>query len=198
MKRTIPILTALLLTLAACGGDDDAEATVPDTTVAETTVPETTVAETTLPATTLPATTVPETTPPATTEPSGSSDSNSSDSAAVALDADQQAAADAWSTVFDSAVPFADKAALVEDADALQATIEGYTTLGETMGGVTLVPTAVTVEGDTATITYDVMFGGTAAYEDVEGAINRVDGVWIVPRSEFCGFMAQARNACPA
>ena len=45
-----------------------------------------------------------------------------------ALDADQQAAADAWATVFDSTVGFADKSAFMEDADALQATVESYTT----------------------------------------------------------------------
>lgn len=54
------------------------------------------------------------------------------------------------------------------------------------------------IDGDTATITYDVMFGESVAYSDLTGEITRVDGEWIVPRSEFCSFMASARNPCPA
>lgn len=52
------------------------------------------------------------------------------------LDADQQAAADAWATVFDSNIAYADKSALIEDAEALQATVESYTTAGVAMGGI--------------------------------------------------------------
>jgi iron complex transport system substrate-binding protein len=122
----------------------------------------------------------------------------SGDESSVALDADQQAAADAWATVFDSTIGFDAKSGLLEDADALQATVESYTTAGEAMGGISLVPTAVVVEGESATITYDVMFGDTAAYTDLTGTIDKVGDAWVVPRSEFCSFMASARNACPA
>jgi iron complex transport system substrate-binding protein len=66
------------------------------------------------------------------------------------------------------------------------------------MGGISLAPTAVAVDGDAATITYDVLFGETAAYTALEGVIARIDGVWTVGRDEFCTFMASARNACPA
>ena len=54
------------------------------------------------------------------------------------------------------------------------------------------------IEGDTATVTYDVLFGGTAAYTAQTGTLTRVDGAWIVVRDEFCSFMASARNPCPA
>jgi iron complex transport system substrate-binding protein len=104
----------------------------------------------------------------------------------------------AWAKVFDSNVPYADKAAHIEDAAVLQATIEAYTTAGETMGGITLTPTDVAVHGATATVTYDVLFGGTVAYSALEGSISLIDGTWVVGRDEFCGFMASARNACPA
>ncbi|MFV0308593.1 MAG: Fe2+-enterobactin ABC transporter substrate-binding protein [Desertimonas sp.] len=110
---------------------------------------------------------------------------------------EEQAAADAWAMVFDSAVGFDDKAPHLDDADALRETVEAYTTAGETMGGITLEPTAVVVDGDGATVTYDVLFGGTVAYADQEGSIALVDGTWVVGRDEFCGFMASARNACP-
>ena len=52
--------------------------------------------------------------------------------------------------------------------------------------------------GETATVTYDVMFGESAAYTALTGEITNVDGTWTVSRSEFCSFMASARNACPA
>ena len=119
-------------------------------------------------------------------------------STAAVLDADQHAAADAWSTVFDSTVSFDDKAAHLEDADALQPTVESYTTAGDAMGGISLVPTDVVIDGETATVTYDVMFGDSAAYTALTGEISNVDGTWTVSRSEFCSFMVSARNACPA
>jgi iron complex transport system substrate-binding protein len=100
--------------------------------------------------------------------------------------------------VFDSTVTFADKAAHMEDADALQATVESYTTAGSAMGGISLVPTDVVIDGDTATVTYDVMFGESAAYTALTGEISNVAGTWTVSRAEFCSFMVSARNACPA
>lgn len=115
-----------------------------------------------------------------------------------ALGEDEQAAADAWSLVFDSNVGYDDKAPYLAGAETLRDTIESYTTAGEAMGGITLEPTRVVVDGDTATVTYDVMFGGTAAYTSLDGEIARVDDVWTVSRDEFCTFMASARNACPS
>jgi iron complex transport system substrate-binding protein len=111
---------------------------------------------------------------------------------------DAATAGEAWARVFDSNVPYADKAAHIEDAAGLQTTIESYTTAGEAMGGITLTPTDVVVNGDTASITYDVLFGTTVAYSALDGTISRVDGTWVVGRDEFCSFMASARNACPA
>jgi iron complex transport system substrate-binding protein len=108
------------------------------------------------------------------------------------------AASLAWSTVFDSSVPFEDKAAHMADAEALRATVESYTQTGVAMGGISLVPSQVTVDGEMATITYDVMFGENAAYTDLTGTMTLVDGTWQVSRDEFCGFMASARSPCPA
>lgn len=108
-----------------------------------------------------------------------------------------QAAAAAWSLVFDSTVAYDDKAAHLADAEALRDTVESYTTAGEAMGGITLEPTDVFVDGDVATVTYDVLFGSNAAYTALEGTITNVDGTWTVSREEFCAFMASARNACP-
>ncbi len=112
--------------------------------------------------------------------------------------ATSDAAAAAWSLAFDSTVGFDGKAAHIEDAEELRSTIESYTAAGDAMGGITLDPTNVVVNGDTATVTYDVMFGGTAAYSDMTGVVALVDDTWVVSRAEFCTFMASARNACPS
>lgn len=115
-----------------------------------------------------------------------------------AFDEDQQAAADAWATVFDSTIGFDAKAPFLEDADDLRETVDSYTTAGDAMGGIALEPTAVTIDADTAAVTYDVLFGGAPAYSALEGTLTRVDATWTVGRDEFCTFMASARNACPA
>jgi iron complex transport system substrate-binding protein len=136
---------------------------------------------------------------PTTAVPSAAAiapDATASDDTAAA-DAASAAAGDAWTLVFDSAIPYDEKAAHIEDASALQSTIDAYTAAGDAMGGITLVPTEVVVDGDAATVTYDVMFGATAAYTALTGQIALVDGTWVVSRNEFCGFMASARNACP-
>jgi iron complex transport system substrate-binding protein len=100
--------------------------------------------------------------------------------------------------VFDSAVPFADKSAHLDDAVALQSTVEQYGEAGKSFGGITLEPTAITITGERAEVTYDVYFGTTAQYEGLAGAIENRDGRWTVTRDEFCGFMASARTPCAA
>jgi iron complex transport system substrate-binding protein len=71
------------------------------------------------------------------------------------------------------------------------------TAAGAAMGGISLQPTAVVIDGDVATVTYDVYFGETVAYSALEGQMANVGGIWVVARDEFCTFMASARNACP-
>jgi iron complex transport system substrate-binding protein len=110
----------------------------------------------------------------------------------------EQAVTDVWTLVFDSTVPFVEKAAHIEDAEALQGTIETYTENGSMMGGISLVPTDVAVSGDSATVTYDVLFGEAVAYDDITGEVTLVEGTWVVSRAEFCSFMASARIDCPA
>jgi iron complex transport system substrate-binding protein len=118
------------------------------------------------------------------------------DTGFTSSDAAAEDAASAWTTVFDSTIAFDDKAAHLAEASALRPTIESYTAVGASMGGIMLVPTAVVVVGDVAMVTYDVIFGGTAAYTALTGEIERLDGEWVVSRDEFCDFMASARNPC--
>jgi iron complex transport system substrate-binding protein len=65
------------------------------------------------------------------------------------------------------------------------------------MGGIQLTPTNTVIDGETATVTYDVLFAGNPAYQDQTGTLSLVDGVWVVSREEFCAFMASARTPCP-
>ena len=109
---------------------------------------------------------------------------------------DEQAVMDVWTVVFDSAMDFANKAPYLEDAESLESSNAAYAEAGEGMGGISLEPTAAAVEGDVATITYNVLFGGVAAYEDLTGEVRRVDGAWMVSREAYCGFLASARTPC--
>lgn len=109
---------------------------------------------------------------------------------------DDSAAAAAWATVFDSEVPYDDKAPFLDDAAALRSTIEAFAAAGSGFGGISLRPTEVVVDGDLATVTYDVDFGGNPAYTDQTGSLRLVEGVWTVGRDEFCSFMASARVPC--
>ena len=103
---------------------------------------------------------------------------------------------DVWTVVFDSAMDFANKVPYLEDAASLESSNAAYATGGEQMGGISLEPTAAVVEDDVAAITYNVLFGGVAAYESLTGEMHRVDGVWMVSREVYCGFLASARTPC--
>jgi len=69
---------------------------------------------------------------------------------------------------------------------------------GSAMSGIALKPTAVAIEGDTATITYDVLVGGTVAYTGQTGTLAKLANVGVVPMAELCRFLASASNPCLA
>ena len=103
---------------------------------------------------------------------------------------------DAWALVFDSTVEFSEKVPHLEDAASLESSNAAYSAAGEGLGGISLEPTAVEINGDQATVTYNVLFGGTPAYTDLTGEIQRVNGTWTVSREAYCGFLASARTPC--
>jgi hypothetical protein len=111
-------------------------------------------------------------------------------------DADDDAAGEVVASVFDSSVAFDDKVALIEDGESHRADHDGYVAAAEQVGGITVEPTDVAAEGDTATVTYRVLFAGTEAYADLTMEVTRVDGEWVVPSDAFCGFLASARTPC--
>jgi len=109
---------------------------------------------------------------------------------------DEQAAMDAWAVVFDSTLEFSAKLDHLDEAASLEESNAAYATAGERMGGISLEPTAAEIDGDSATITYNVLFAGNTAYEDQIGMLERVDGTWVVSRETYCGFLASARTPC--
>ena len=113
-------------------------------------------------------------------------------------DPDVDAVVAAYRTVFDSTVPFDDKIPYLEDAENLRGTHAEYAKAAESFGGIALEPVAVVIEGDRAEVTYDVLFGGTVTYPDLSGDAVMIDGVWMVTRDRFCGFLASARVSCPS
>ena len=117
---------------------------------------------------------------------------------ADATDADSAVAGEVVATVFDSSVPFDDKLASIEGGEAHRADHDGYVTAATAVGGITVEPTDVAVDGDTATVTYRVLFADTEMYADLTVDVTRVDGEWIVPTDAFCGFLASARTPCAA
>lgn len=109
---------------------------------------------------------------------------------------EQAAAMSAWAIVFDSNAEWTLKAPHIGDSENLERSNENYRAAGEAMGGISLRPTKAAIESDIATITYDVLFGGSAAYTDLQGAIDLVGGTWVISRDTYCGFLAQARSPC--
>ena len=212
--RTLSTLTlAGALALAACGRDEDDAAS--DTTAALTDVVtaeiveavETTGASETTEAaatTDAPATTRATSTTAATTTAAAPTSTTTVTPSTIpsasgyvpGADPDADAAALAWTTAFDSSLGYDAKAATIADAEALRPTIEAYTPAAAVVGGITLEPTDVVITGDTAAITYKVLFAGTSPYPEQEGTVQRVGGAWVVGRDEFCGFMTMARNPC--
>lgn len=192
MKRTIFVLALATNVVVGCSENDPSPVSAQDTVTGTTSVPDS--AETT--EVSVESSTV--TTSPATSSPPQVQTTAAASLETALGDDAASAAAEAWTLVFDSSIGFDAKAAHVEDADALRATIEAYTASGAAIGGITLLPTDVTVSGDTAEVTYDVKFGGTTAYSGLTGQLELVNGTWVVSRAEFCSFMASARNPCPA
>ncbi len=177
MKRTMLLLIALAVIAAACSASDATETT---TTAGPTT--------TSAPATTTTATTA----APQTTTTAGEAGG-----IIPGEDADVDAVVLTYQIVFSSETGYDEKAPYLEDPAGLEQTVADYQETGESMGGVALAPTAVTINGETADVTYDLLFGGTPTYPDLAGDAVLVDDTWKITREMFCAMMASARVGCP-
>lgn len=174
---------AVALIAAACGGAEVAEAPAETSTTVEQT---TTTAAPTTTTTAAPTTTVAATT---TTAEAGIVPGEDPEVDAIVL---------AFQVAFDSESGYDLKAPYIEDPEGLEDTVAKYLETGTAMGGIGVAVTAVTIDGDTAKVSYDLLFGGNPTYPDLSGnAVKTADG-WKVPRKMFCSLMSSARVGCPA
>jgi hypothetical protein len=178
---------ALAVATVSCGDDDGGSGAAGTTTTAGATVSSAASTSTSAAS---------SSTASSTTAATTATTAATSTTTAAALTGDELAAATAYETVFDSATGLDAKARYLPDAIALAPTIEAYGATGSRLGGIRMDVTAVAVAGDEATATYDVLFGGKPAYQQLTGKLQRVGGNWTVSRSEFCSFMSSARTPC--
>lgn len=211
-SRGLAALLALTAAVAACGSDGGGEDRPGDEGAVSASASVSTSAAAAEPSAdmdgdrtlsdTAPSTTSSTTLPEPRSEEAGSQPSDeqvSAEEPAAAGDgAAEEAVETAYLTVFDSEVPFDEKLPYLEDAEQLRSTFESFADTAERFGGISLEPTSVVIDGDEAEVTYDVLFGGSAAYTDMSGDAVLLDGVWMVTRARFCAFMSSARVSCPS
>lgn len=185
-RRIVALMLGLALVAAACGSDetsdgDGAAASATTTTVAAVTTTSTAPATTTTVAPTTTTTT-------AVAEAGG---------IVAGEDAEVDAVVLAYTVALDSVTPYEDKVPYIDDPSGLEETIAKYLETGQSMGGIGVLPTAVSIDGDTAVVTYDLLFGGNPTYPDLTGeAVKTADG-WKITRAGFCSLMSSARVGCP-
>jgi iron complex transport system substrate-binding protein len=171
VKRVLLLVASGALVAAACSTSGGA-ATTTTTTMATTTT-----------------TTTMATTTTATTAPDGG--------IVPGQDPDVDAVVNTYEIVFSSETGYDEKAPYIDDPAGLEETVAAYQETGESMGGVALLPTAVVINGQTADVTYDLLFGGTPTYPDLTGDAVLIDDTWKVTRVMFCAMMTSARVGCP-
>ncbi len=182
MHRNLRYLAAAaaLALIAACGGDA-AESTTTEGRETTTTIAVT-------------STTVAETTTSAASETTTSGTANP---IVPGEDPEVDAIVAVYAVAFDSTTSYEEKAVVIDGADGLEDTVASYASTGESMGGVSTQVDAVTIQGDTATVIYTLMFGGNPAYPGLEGDAMRTEEGWKISREMFCGIMTSARVGCP-
>ncbi|MBT8193173.1 MAG: hypothetical protein HKO63_09660 [Acidimicrobiia bacterium] len=183
-RRLLPLMFVLALVAAACGSDETSDAGASATT--------TTVAAATTTTTTAPATTT--TAAPATTTTTAAA---AGGGIVAGEDPEVDAVVAAYTIALDSVSPYEDKVPYIDDPSGLEDTIAKYLETGQSMGGIGVLPTDVVIDGDTATVTYDLLFGGNPTYPDLTGeAVKTAEG-WKITRAGFCSLMSSARVGCP-
>jgi len=188
VKRIALLLVAVAIGASACSADDTDQATAAAVAPSESTTTTTTIPPTTTSTTMAPTTTSTKaattTMPPAAITPGE--------------DPDVDAVVLAYQVVFSSETGYEEKAPYLIDPSGLEDTVAEYQSTGASMGGVALAPTSVTINGEVADVTYDLLFGGTTTYPDLSGDSVLVNDTWKITREMFCGMMASARVGCPS
>ena len=106
-------------------------------------------------------------------------------------------AASAWARVFDSTATFTQRSRHLASSDELAPAGQAFAEAGASFGGIRLVPNEVVVDGVTATVTYDVIFGENVAFSGRVGRMSQFGGVWTVSQTQFCAVMTSLRVNCP-
>ena len=105
-------------------------------------------------------------------------------------------AMDAFALVYGSASPFSAAAPHLESAESLEATYAEFVAFGSSVGGIEIKPTAASLDGDMAMISYDVYVGGEPFSTGSSGAMWLRSGIWIASRGDFCAGMEIAGISC--
>lgn len=132
-----------------------------------------------------------------TTATTAASAASEAPSIVAGEDADVDAVVEAYMVVFDSTTTYEEKAPYLVEPEGLEETVATYTATGTSMGGVSLDPKSVTVDGDTAAVSYDFLFGGNPSYTNLTGDAVRTTAGWQITREMFCDIMRSARSSCP-
>ena len=111
--------------------------------------------------------------------------------------AEEEAAMEAFRLVYGSETIWEDTAPHLQKANELRDANELYRLGAVDNDGITLTPKAAEINDDEATIIYDVYFGDSPAYTDLDRTIYLVDGIWQVTKEDFCGFLSAAQTPCP-
>ncbi len=176
MKRIAVLGVTLALVATACGtAQDTTSETAPIARPQATTLATTTTTRPIATTTMAPTTTALDTT----------------------TDADRQAITTAYEIVFSSETTYEEKAPFLKDPTGLEDTVLKYQEVGDSMGGVSLAATKITVQGSVAEVIYDFLFAGTPTYPDLTGDAVLIDGTWMITREMFCSIMSSARVGCP-
>lgn len=177
----LPVAGVLLL--AGCGDDDDKKddaKTSPSASAPATTAPATSAA----PTSAAPTSSAPASAPAAAANP-------------ATFSADQKGAADAYTKLFDPATPVDQRKALIQDADKLTTLID--TLLASPMASqVKFQVKDVKVEGDKATVTYDVLLGANPVVQNQPGPAVKQGGAWKVGAKTVCGMASYVGATAPA
>ena len=122
-----------------------------------------------------------------------------SDVVTVALDPpspEELLAMEAFRLVYGSETSWGAKEPHLENATQLRAANEAYRQGAVDNDGITLRPKAAEIANDSAKIIYDVYFGDSAAYTNLDRFVYLIDGVWKVTEKDFCDFLSAAQTPC--
>ena len=103
---------------------------------------------------------------------------------------------EAFRLVYGSETEWNEKQPHLENASQLRNANQAYRIGAEDNGGITLRPKSAQIEGNKATVVYDVYFGDAPAYNDLQRSLYLVEGIWQVTESDFCDFLSAAQTPC--